>query len=484
MTGSTLRFIKNGRPVSLTNVPADRMLLQVLREDLNLSGTKEGCNEGDCGACTVVTAELDGDGLRFRAVNSCIRFAHSVAGLAVWTVEDLSASDGSLHPVQQAMVDQHGTQCGFCTPGFVMSLFGMYQSHTAEGKAIDRETAVVELAGNLCRCTGYRPILDAAQSLGAYPPAEIDRQALADQLKALASETAGATPDGPYLRPENLHDLMKARSRYPQAQLIAGSTDVGLWVNKLHQTPQAVIDITRVAECRTWSETDRHDEIGSAVRLADVFPRLAQKRPILKTFFNRFAGLPIRQSATLGGNIANGSPIGDTMPLLMALRAAVTVAGPAAHRVVAIDQFYTGYRKNVLAADEVILSIQIPKPGPSEFLRVYKISKRFDDDISCICLALCAQIVDGRMNQVSIGVGGAAATPARASKTEAALEGQLLTAAVIDQAAQVIGEEFSPISDMRASARYRRQLLANLLKCYLLDYEQGGLVRLDEVSAL
>ncbi|MFN5448579.1 MAG: 2Fe-2S iron-sulfur cluster-binding protein, partial [Burkholderiales bacterium] len=233
MSGKTLRFIKNGQCVQLDNVPADRMLLEIIREDLHCTGTKEGCGEGDCGACTVVLANLEQGQLSFRAVNSCIRFAHSIEGQALFTVEDLQGVDGQLHPVQQAMVDQHATQCGFCTPGFIMSLFGMYQNTTLNDQLISRAQAETALAGNLCRCTGYRPILDAAQQLHHYPKQLIATEPLVEALNACKAQR---TPeDSVYLQPESLADLLNQRARHPDAQLIAGSTDVGLWINKLHR---------------------------------------------------------------------------------------------------------------------------------------------------------------------------------------------------------------------------------------------------------
>src|SRR5438067_13912348 len=238
METRTIRFIRRGEVVALPNVPPDRTLLEVLREDLGCTGTKEGCAEGDCGACTVVLGEMGEDGARieYRAINSCIRLAHSVDGLALWTVEDIANRDGSLHPAQEAMVQAHGSQCGFCTPGFVMSLFGMYQNHVCRGQAISRELAQEELSGNLCRCTGYRPILDAAQQMGQLPRVEQDEPAILRQLEELAYRRtqSGASANSNYMLPTTLPDLLRLRAERPEAQIVAGCTDVGLWVTKMH----------------------------------------------------------------------------------------------------------------------------------------------------------------------------------------------------------------------------------------------------------
>lgn len=467
MESRTIRFVRRGELVSLSNVPPDRTLLEVLREDLACTGTKEGCGEGDCGACTVVLGEARDGGLQYRAINSCIRLAHSIDGLALWTVEDLAGADGSLHPAQEAMVQCHGSQCGFCTPGFVMSLFGMYQNHVARGEPVTRELAQEELSGNLCRCTGYRPILDAAQQMAELPRTSVDEAAIVRQLAALARERDGAA--GPYLAPRSLPELLALRAAHPEAQVVAGCTDVGLWVTKMHRQFGRVLDVTRVEELRRVEQHDGHVAIGAAATLTEAFEALVQDRPQLKTFASRFAGLPVRNSGTLGGNVANGSPIGDSMPLLIALGARIVLASVRGERELPLEQFYTGYRKNVLAADEVVARIRVPRPVPGEFLRAYKISKRFDDDISAVCLAVNLRIEDGVVAHAGIGAGGVAATPVRALQAEAALRGRPWTAVAAQAAAAALRSEFQPISDMRASAAYRSEVLGNLLQRYWLE---------------
>lgn len=477
MESKTIRFIRRGELVSLANVAPERTLLEVLREDLGCTGTKEGCGEGDCGACTVVLAEPVAGALAYRAINSCIRLAHSVDGMALWTVEDLAGDRGELHPAQEAMVQCHGSQCGFCTPGFVMSLFGMYQNHVRQGEPITRELAQEELSGNLCRCTGYRPILDAAQQMARLPRVEVDEARLLAQLADLAQPAQGA--DGAYLLPATLDELLALRAAQPQAQLVAGCTDVGLWVTKMHMQFPRVIDVTRVAELRRVERDASHLTIGAGVTLTDAFEALVADRPQLKAFASRFAGLPVRNSGTLGGNVANGSPIGDSMPLLIALGATLVLASVRGQRELPLEQFYTGYRKNVLAADEVVAHIRVPRAQPGEFLRAYKISKRYDDDISAVCLAIQLLREGGKVSAVRIGAGGVAATPARATQAEAALLGQPWTGQAADAAAAALRSQFSPISDMRASANYRSEVLSNLVRRFWLESQGLAQVNLE-----
>jgi xanthine dehydrogenase small subunit len=516
-----IRFLRNGKSVTLTNVPPSRTLLDLLREDLCSTGTKEGCGEGDCGACTVVLGEAVDGQLKVKAVNSCIRLAHSVDGMALWTVEDIAQANGSLHPSQEAMLRCHASQCGFCTPGFVMSLFAMYQNHTRKGHTISRELAQQELSGNLCRCTGYRPILDAAQMLDTLPLVRLDEPDLLQKLELLAPKSidieANLTTKKGYESPISLSALLKTRAEQPDAQIVAGTTDVGLWVTKQHRQFDQIIDVTKVAELRCVEDYPHHIAIGAAVTLNDAFAALVDGRPQLRDFAARFAGLPVRNSGTLGGNVANGSPIGDSMPLLIALGAHVVLMrmrnGKIGHREMPLEQLYTGYRTNVMAADEVLAWIKVPKPvsphpslapkeegaiptplgtvpmaspdvggsgwGRTEFLRIYKISKRFDDDISAICVGLNLHIHQGIVVKASIGVGGVAATPVRAVKTQACLTHQEWSKATIDHAMAVLRAEFSPISDMRASSAYRTQVLGNLLQRYWLESQGMQQINLE-----
>ncbi len=511
--------------MALGNVPPDRTLLQLLRDDLGCTGTKEGCGEGDCGACTVVLGEARDGTVHYSAVNSCIRLAHSIDGMALWTVEDLTAdpliqpvelphkpsrADGGLgarsagtgmdmqvhedsehratmppvraaglHPVQEAMVQCHGSQCGFCTPGFVMSLFGIYQNHVCRGEKITRELAQEELSGNLCRCTGYRPILDAAQHMAALPAMAVNETDLLQKLELLALSSKAPEADSSYISPTTLPALLAARAAHPGAQVVAGCTDVGLWVTKLHKQYAQVLDVTRVAELRAVQQ-DAHDlHFGAAVTLTEAFAALTAQWPQLHRFATRFAGLPVRNAGTLGGNVANGSPIGDSMPLLIALRAQVVLASTRGERTLALENLYTGYRQNVIAADELLVRIVVPRPGVTEVLRAYKISKRFDDDISAVCLVINLDIEADMVRRASIGAGGVAATPARACQTEAALTGQPWNADTLARAAQVLQGEFRPISDMRASGTYRSAVLAGLMTRFWLESQGQTAVNLE-----
>ena len=473
MNPPLLQFVWRGEIVTLRHVPPTRTLLQLLREDLAHSATKEGCNEGDCGACTVVLGELQGEQIRYNAVNSCIKMAHAINGMALWTAADLAAADGTAHPVQQALHQCHASQCGFCTPGFAMSLFGLYQNKVLNDQPVSRTQAQEALSGNLCRCTGYRPILDAAEQMGALPRVHLDEARLREQLASIAPAMRNRDADSSYDAPTRLDALLAARTARPQAQLVAGCTDVGLWVNKLHMDFSQVLDVTRVAELKTITVQDGHTVIGAAVSLNDAFAALEVERAQLHAFFNRFAGLPVRHAGTLGGNIANGSPIGDSMPLLIALRARVVLMSLRGQRELPLEELYTGYRKNVMAADEVLAFVRVPLPPPDELLRVYKVSKRCEDDISAVCLAVSVQVRDGRVNWASIGVGGVAATPVRAVQTEAVVTGQAWTHDTADRAKICLRSEFHPISDMRASAAYRVQLLDGLMERFWLE-SQGA----------
>ena len=481
MSPPTLRFVLGHRPHALPDVAPDRTLLDVLREDLRCTAVKEGCASGDCGACTVAVAEAEEGGrLHWRAINSCIRLAHSVEGMAVFTAEDIAGEGGRLHPAQRAMLECHGSQCGFCTPGFVMSLFTLHRQR--DGAAVSRGDALHALSGNLCRCTGYRPILDAAQTMHHWPDVPLDESGLLQQLKLLAQDGWAPAADSAsnfYATPTTLSELLRLRAAHPQALIAAGTTDVGLWVTKQHRRFGQIIDVTRVTELRRIERGAHSLSIGAAASLTEAFDALAESRPQLKPFFDRFAGLPVRESGTLGGNVANGSPIGDSMPLLIALGATLVLASTRGERTLPIEDFYLAYRKTALAPDEVLARIEVPQPTPHEWLRADKISKRFEDDISAVCLAVALQVEDGVIHSARIGAGGVAAVPARAIQTEAALAGQQCAEAIFDAAATVLEAEFKPLSDMRASSAYRRAVLGNLLRRGWQQSQPGALALAD-----
>ncbi|MEN9903555.1 MAG: xanthine dehydrogenase small subunit [Pseudomonadota bacterium] len=488
-----LRLFHRGAVVSLAGVPPTRTLLALLREDLGLKAVKEGCNSGDCGACAVVLAELDGPRLRWRASNSCIRLAHSIDGMAVWTAADLASDpllelDGAaLHPVQQALVDAHGSQCGFCTPGIVMSLFALQQQSGPQAGPPSRTQVERALSGNLCRCTGYRPVLDAAQAMGALPQARVDEVTLAARLREIpqasglddgCAETQDAALPPCHLAPRTLAQALRIRSRWPEAHPVAGGTDFVPGIHQGLQSHERLLDLTRVQELRRIECSGGLLSIGAGVTLDDAFAALQAHWPGLDDYLARFAGAPVRQTGTLGGNVANGSPVGDGLPPLIALRAQLVLArldaasGAVCERRVAVEDFYSGYRSKRLEADELLATIEIPLPGrppldragqSGHWTRAYKVSRRQEDDISALSLALSLQLSQGRVQAASLGVGGMAATPMRARQTEAALAGQAWNADTARAAMSVLEQEFDPLSDQRASAAYRRRALAHLL---------------------
>jgi len=471
MTSRPIRFYLNDTLVYLDAVPPTRTVLEWLREERRLTGTKEGCAEGDCGACTVVVGEhcdrSDGSAdLRWRAINSCITFVPALDGRQLVTVDRLRAADGALHPVQQALVDAHGSQCGFCTPGFVMSLWALYQDKRQCGeRVVTRAEAAEALSGNLCRCTGYRPIVDAACAMTAGPWVAPDEAAITQRLAALAQDAplSHVSPQGEFHAPRRLADLLALRAALPDARLVAGTTDVGLWVTKQHRALPALLSTSHVAELRALDTRDGVLSIGAAVPLTDALAALAHHVPSSRDYWRRFASPPVRNSGTLGGNVANGSPIGDAMPVLIALGAQLVLASLRGERRLPIEDFYFGYQKTALAPDEVLRAIEVPV-ADRPALVAYKLSKRFDQDISALTLAIALRLEGDVLREVRIGVGGMAAVPSRARATEAALRGRTFDEAALRDAQAALAGEFSPITDMRASAAYRIQAAGNLLR--------------------
>ena len=479
MQCAPVRFYLNDTLCELHDVAPTRTVLQFLREDRALTGTKEGCAEGDCGACTVVLGEavqgeaMQGEAvpvMRYRAINSCITFVPALHGKQLITVDAIGRA--GLHPVQQAMVAHHASQCGFCTPGFVMSLYALYQ-HTRQcgERDMSRDKVTAALSGNLCRCTGYRPILDAAATMTAGAWVAPDEPRMRAQLQALA-HAAGVehvSAEGSFIAPRSLDELLRARAAAPAARLVGGTTDVGLWVTKQHRELTTLIYTGQVRELLTVAADTAGLTIGAAVPLTDAFAHLSALYPSTRDYWQRFASPPVRNSGTLGGNIANGSPIGDSMPVLIALGAEVVLASVRGERTLALEDFYLGYQQTALAADEVLRAVRVPAPLPQQCVRAYKLSKRFDQDISALALGI-ALLLDGDLvRSVRIGVGGMAATPRRARAVEQALTGRRFDAAALQAAQAALADEFSPIDDMRASAGYRRTAAQNLLRRAWLD---------------
>lgn len=492
-----VQFYFQGRVQQVGNPEPTRTVLQYLREDCHATGTKEGCAEGDCGACTVVVGELKPSAggepqLQLRAINSCIQFLPTLDGKALFSVEDVAqiavqADDAKaehqlqhfsvdavpvLHPVQQAMVEQHASQCGFCTPGFVMSLWAMYEQH-AECPATEQITEY--LSGNLCRCTGYRPIVDAAKAAYLLPRQTLATQTIITALNSLHQQhsLAYGQQGQHFFAPKTIKELAQLRMQYPQARLLAGSTDVGLWVTKQGRALGNIIYLGTVEDLKTIQHTEEYLEIGAMASLTDAFAALTSLHTGWTELARRFASRPIQNAGTLGGNVANGSPIGDSMPALIVLNARVLLQQGEAVRELPLDEFYLDYQKTALASGEFVRSIKIPYPSSVDFrhnFSTYKIAKRNEQDISAVCGAFSVNL-DGqnRVQQIRMAYGGMAAIPKRALHAEQAMLGQLWNASTIQQAHQALLRDFSPLSDGRASREYRQRIAANLLQRFYLE---------------
>ncbi|MEO6032081.1 MAG: xanthine dehydrogenase small subunit, partial [Burkholderiaceae bacterium] len=483
---------------------------------------------GDCGACTVVIGTLAGPdepgavgGLMLHSVNACIQFLPTLDGKALFTVEDLKAQaapqatgatpaaaprpseppahDGvatttrpdALHPVQQAMVECHGSQCGFCTPGFVMSLWSAYERHQDAGTQPTRQQLADELSGNLCRCTGYRPILDAGQRMFDLPAVRLDAAPVVKALTELqdgasfsyrAAHGAASARLDHFFAPKTLAELARLREQHPDAKVLAGSTDIGLWVNKQFRDVGDLIFVGDVAEMKTITERDDELHIGAGASLETAWAALAAHRPELTDVWLRFASPPIRHAGTMGGNVANGSPIGDAPPVLMALDAQIELRRGARVRRMPLAEFYLGYMKNQLEPGEFVQGLAIPRPALARQVRAYKISKRFDCDISALCTGFAIELDGDIVKAVRLAFGGMAAVVKRAARAEAALLGQAWTQASVTAAQAALVQEFEPLSDMRASAAYRMQVAQNLLQRFWLETRATDPLALEATS--
>jgi xanthine dehydrogenase small subunit len=475
MSPRPIRFFHRGAVAEIADAAPTRTVLEWLREDARCTGTKEGCAEGDCGACTVVVGELDAQGgLSLQPVNACIRLLPTLDGKALFTVEDVAGEGGALHPVQQALVDGHGSQCGFCTPGFVMSLWAGYERHRAAGTVPTRQQLADDLSGNLCRCTGYRAILDAAQRAFERPAPPFDRAAAAAALRGLRASPSlhyaprGGTPV--FHAPRTLAEFAALREARPQARVLAGGTDLGLWVTKQLRDPGELIHVGEVAELGRVELQPGRIVIGAAASLESAWQALVQEWPALRDLWLRFAAPPLRAAGTMGGNVANGSPIGDSAPVLMALGAALVLRRGERVRTLPLDEFYLDYMRNRLEPGEFVQAIEVPRRGGrAQAVRAYKVSKRFDCDISALCLAAAIELDGERITSARLAFGGMAATVRRAAQAEAALLGQPWTEATAVAAMAALARDFTPLTDLRASAGYRMQVAQNLLRRFWLQ---------------
>jgi xanthine dehydrogenase small subunit len=480
MSQRPIRFIHRGETVSVQGPSATSSVLARLREHQHCTGTKEGCNEGDCGACTVVVGELDAQGaLQLQPVNACIQLLPTLDGKALLTVEDLQGQ----HPAQKAMVSCHGSQCGFCTPGFVMTLAALHQRRTQAGQgAPSRGELADELSGNLCRCTGYRPILDAGQQMFQHTQPAIHTQALEDALRTLQAEPT--LQYDAFTTPRSLDELAALRLAKPGARLLAGGTDLALWVNKQFRDLGEVIYLGRVPELQRIAVADGLLTIGAGASLTEAWAALASHWPDLQEMGRRFASPPVRNAGTMGGNVANGSPIGDSAPVLIALSAAIVLRRGTELRSMPLQDFYTGYMTNQMQPGEFVQALQVPLPASTgaHQLRAYKLSKRFDCDISGLTAALWLQLDGDVVKDLRLAFGGMAATVRRASKAEGKLRGQRFTEDAVRAAMAALSQDFQPLTDLRASASYRQRSAANLLYRFWLETRPEAPLSAQQVS--
>lgn len=469
-----ISFILNNETVSLKDFGPTDTLLDYLRLSRRLTGSKEGCAEGDCGACTVLVGRLLDGSLRYESVNACIRFLGSLHGTHIVTVEHLAARDGTLHPVQQAMVDFHGSQCGFCTPGFIMSLYGLWLSAENPSRA-DIEKA---LQGNLCRCTGYEPIVRAAEKIAAarpsalFDPLQRDRTDIMARLWAIrTNETIVVTKgDDRTIVPATLSSLIDLYAAEPKATIVAGSTDVGLWVTKQMRALNPVIFINNLSELQTVTVNGESITLGAGVTYSQAFKTIADHVPPLARLFDRIGGEQVRNMGTIGGNIANGSPIGDTPPALIALGAILTLRSSSGARTIPLESYFIEYGRQDRLSGEFVEKLLIPLPKAESRYAVYKISKRRDEDISALCAAFNLILdANGSVEDIRIAFGGMAGTPKRAAHLEAALLGKPWTQETIEAARDTLDEDFQPLTDWRATAEYRQLTAKNLLTRFFLE---------------
>lgn len=483
---NTIRFLLNDQTIELADVAADGTLLDFLRLKRALRGTKEGCAEGDCGACTVLVGRLTDGGLVYEPVNACIRFVGSLDGCHVVTVEALRGAAGALHPVQQAMVDFHGSQCGFCTPGFVMSLYGLWMRDPNPSDAAIEKA----LQGNLCRCTGYEAIVRAARAISSYGDTGEDvlaaeRAAVAGKLAALRDGARVEVEQGGsrLILPADANDLARVLEAEPNATIVAGATDVGLWVTKFMRDISPVVFIGHIGELHRVQDGGPAITLGACVTYSEAFEALAGRIPALGSLIDRIGGEQVRNMGTIGGNIANGSPIGDMPPALIALGATLTLRKGHGRRSLPLEDFFIDYGKQDRAAGEFVESITVPVPGANADFAVHKVTKRREEDITSTLGAFhLVRDAAGKVAQIHIAFGGMAAIPKRARAVEQALQGKPWTAETIEAALPAFETDFTPLTDMRASARYRMLASKNLLRRFHLE-TTGNAVSLSRHAA-
>ena len=478
MTTQKVQFLFSDKIFELNNPDPNQTLLNFIRTELKKTGTKEGCAEGGCGACTVVIGELKNNNIIYKAINSCITFVPYLHGKQLLVVENLSNSNSSPHPVQDAMVKFHGSQCGFCTPGFVMSLFSMYKNHSSYSSELITDA----ISGNLCRCTGYRPIIDAAKSLNKIKNVDSfskNKKNFIKILKKINSKNLSIIHNGKkYFSPSNIRELKKIIQKNPKAYFLSGGTDLSLIVTKERKDIDTIIDLKSISELDFIKTSKNYIEVGAVTPLIKFEKFILKYYPDFNSVLKRYGSIQIRNVGTIGGNIATASPIGDTLPILLSLNANIIIEGKNKKKNIPIKNFFQSYRKTKLKRGEFIYSIKIPIYKKNIF-KAYKISKRFDDDISSVCASFNLQIINKKIKNIKIAFGGMAEIPKRATNCEKNLNNKNLSLTSFERAKNFLEKDFKPIDDMRATKEYRMEIAKNLLiKCFL-EIESKKLIRLN-----
>ncbi|MDB9831806.1 xanthine dehydrogenase small subunit [Candidatus Pelagibacter sp.] len=477
MVSNSIRFIFEDKIKEIKNPDSNETILNLIRLRLKKTGTKEGCAEGGCGACTVVLGEFKKDKIIYKAINSCIAFTTSLEGKQLLIVEDLIEKDGSLHPVQSAMINFHGSQCGFCTPGFIMSLFSMYKNKNS----YDKKTIEESISGNLCRCTGYRPIIDAAKSLKNNNPDQFKKneKKIISLLKKIRPKNISINNKSKkYFAPRTINELKKIIKKNKNAEFISGGTDMSLVVTKQKKDIKNIIYLNSIDELNYIKEKDKYIEVGATTPLIKFEFIIKKYYPDFNRILKRYGSVQIRNVATLAGNMATASPIGDALPLLLSLDASITIESFNKKMVVPLKDFFIGYRKTKLKKGQFIKSIKIPIFKKNIF-KAYKISKRIDDDISSVCASFNLAIINKKIKNIKIAYGGMAATPKRAIYCEKILLNSNFSEDIILKAQKGLEKDFQPIDDMRASKNYRIAIAKNLLTKCFAEIKKNKLIRLN-----
>jgi xanthine dehydrogenase small subunit len=473
MNSNFISYIRNERIVEIKNPNSNETVLNYIRTKLKKTGSKEGCAEGGCGACTVVVGELKNNEINYKAINSCITLLPMLQGKQLIIVEDLVSKDGSLHPVQKAMVNYHGSQCGFCTPGFVMALFSMYKRYSK----FEDDTIKDSISGNLCRCTGYQPIIKAAKSLeNQSDHFSINQQNTINLLKKISSRSLSIHKnDQKYFAPRNIQELKKILKKNSNAVLLSGGTDLSLRITKERKNINSIICMNSVGGLNYIKNNNKYIDIGASTPLIDLENYIKNYYPDFTKILKRYGSPQIRNVGTVAGNIATASPIGDCLPLLLSLNAKIILHNAKKTRILNLDNFFIDYRKTRLKKGEFIQSIRIPLFKNSIF-KAYKISKRFDDDISSVCAAYNLKIIKNKIKDIRIAYGGMAAVPKRAIFCEKILLNSLFTDKILGRAKEALEKDFKPINDMRASGLYRIEIAKNLLEKCFIEIKENKLI--------